>query len=107
MGQGGDPAFLSAPAVPRNPVGPVVTGEDALASKADLGSVTNTERDGTSGALSNAALQQVVLQPPFSRPGRGFLGMVVQSASVDACKRRLWLVPESAGRTGRQCRVFL
>ena len=64
MGEGGDPAFLSAPAVPRNPVGPVVTGEAALASKAALGSLTSTEREGTSGVLTRAAPQQVQLQCP-------------------------------------------
>ena len=50
MAEGGDPAFLSAPAVARNPVGPLVTGEDPLASKADLGSVDDTaQTNETSG----------------------------------------------------------
>jgi len=36
-----DPAFLSAPAVARNPVGPLVTGEDALGCKEEHQVVIN------------------------------------------------------------------
>ncbi len=36
-----DPAFLSAPAVARNSVGPLVTGEDALGSKEEYPVVIN------------------------------------------------------------------
>ena len=50
-----DPAFLSAPAVARNPVGPLVTGEDAMGSKEEYPVVIN-EGDNLGALGSNIAL---------------------------------------------------
>ncbi len=50
-----DPAFLSAPAVARNPVGPLVTGEDALGSKEEYPVVVN-EGDNLDAPESNIAM---------------------------------------------------
>jgi len=50
-----DPAFLSAPAVARNPVGPLVTGENALGSKEEYRVVIN-EGDNLDAPGSSIAL---------------------------------------------------
>ena len=58
----GDPAFLSAPPVVRNPVGPLVTGEEALLSKADIGSSSPSQGDLAGTPRKDASLQPHKLQ---------------------------------------------